>query len=197
MLTQWIPAAGVHVQITMLEESVHETECGVTAQLKQELPGIIYVSITTVANPHLSTSASFWTCALKSPKKIVDNLALPFAEQDYIISSTKSRDYALDFGSACLHQREHNLNMHTLPPSGIHSLTQLASKGLQVSPLQPGQTLLAQHLNRSLHLSSSCTVSYQQHSGNIVWPSWPVHALLLEVKRCPSFQLLTYNKIVV
>jgi len=43
----------------MLEESVHETECGVTAQLKQELPGIIYVSITTVANPHLSTSASF------------------------------------------------------------------------------------------------------------------------------------------
>jgi len=44
-----ISAPGVLAHISRLEESVHDVECDVTAQLQQELPVVITVTITMSA----------------------------------------------------------------------------------------------------------------------------------------------------
>ena len=55
LLTQRTSVAGVLVHIFMLEGSVHDAQCVVTAQLQQEASIIIYMCIAMSAN-HASTS---------------------------------------------------------------------------------------------------------------------------------------------
>ena len=139
--------------LCVLEESVHDAQFVVTAQLQQESSLIINVSITMSPNHTLPycTSASFPTRGLKSPKRIAHLLVLTL-RRTQLISSTNFRYSALEFGPyACIKHRDRlnnfNLNMHTLLVGSIHQHSSLA-EGLQEYPLKPGQTVLAQRRNR-------------------------------------------------
>jgi len=93
LLTQRISSPGVLVHIFVSEESVSDAQYVVTAQLKQD-PSVIklYMSaslcwpITT-----FQTQASFLTCAIKSPKRIVDSFAFTFAGYRWFLPRTLGR----------------------------------------------------------------------------------------------------------
>ena len=80
----------------------------------------------------------FSTCALKFLERNVASLVLTLRTAS-LIPSTNSGWSTLAFGPyTCIKHREptnnFNLNMHTLPPSGVDSSTQLASWGLTRIP---------------------------------------------------------------
>jgi len=93
-------------QISELEESVHDAQCVVTAQLQQESSVTINFSITMSVNHTLPQSCVVPTCALESPKRIVDWLVLTLRRAS-LISSTNSGYSALAFGPhICIKHRE-------------------------------------------------------------------------------------------
>jgi len=60
-LTQRISAPDVLMQISILEESVHDAQCVVTAQLQLEPAAIIYVSIRMFTYRTVPNSRGFIT----------------------------------------------------------------------------------------------------------------------------------------
>jgi len=77
------------------------------------------------ANHTLHTPASFPTCALKSPKRMLESSVLTLRRVS-LVSSTNSKYIGLELGSytSVKHKkRSNNPNMHTLPPRRIRSFS--------------------------------------------------------------------------
>ena len=89
----------------------------------------------------LLTPASFPTCALKSPKRIIDSLVVILRRATHN-SSTNAGDSALEFVTyTCSKHGSNSFNSTYIPFLLLGSIHQhnLPSEGPQVSPLQPGK----------------------------------------------------------
>ena len=183
LLPHRISAPAVLVQISPLEESVHYAQCVATAKLQQELSVIIYVSFAVYASTPFHAPASFLTCALKSPKWIVDSLVLIICCAS-VISSTNSGYSALDFGpyTWIKHMKlsnNFNLNMHVLFPSWIYSLTQLDSWGQRRRGLidfSHFMVVAAQsiRLDRRVAPSTQQLLRCMCHGKAMLWTHWRI-----------------------
>ena len=127
-----------------LEESVRDAQCIVVTQLKEKLTVIILYSITVLADHtllHLSVVSN--VCTEISPEWS-HSLALILCRESLIFFTNLGTAGALEFGLfSCVEHRKRSinfsLNMHTLPPSRIHSSTQRATCGLTVTPTSLGR----------------------------------------------------------
>jgi len=121
----------VYLCKSVLEESVQYAPCVVAVQLQHEALIVINISTTMLVN---HTLASFPRRALKFPKTIVHWSRLTFRRAS-LVPSMNFWKCALQFRTyTCIKHRERSndfrLNVYTVYPIGIHSLTQLSSWGL-------------------------------------------------------------------